>query len=611
MRAFGLGHAGGEVHQPALRVLLALPPVRQLGRQRARALLARLARPLHALPRLARGDVLGARMGQCRARLLGRVPRLGRVRDGVAQGGGGVAGPLRLGGVGFGPSQRVRGGGELAGDGGGLPLDPRRVLACVGQLPLRLPAGAAGRRVGLDRCALGGVGEPPALGRRRGGGVGLGQLAAQRGQAVALLQPHGGGRRRPRAHAKPVPAPDLARARDQRLAGAQLGLPPLARCRVRDQPRLRQRAGQRGRCLDQGGQRHRPVRQPRCVGQRRQLVPVPCGGGVARRLDVLAEGRPQRRLQARRHRQRIDHARPPGAGAHRQGLVHPLHRRGEPGAPGLGGPGRIARRQGGGLGGGALLLGRLQARAGGQRRRLRRLAPRHRAGHVRSRHGLCRDPVALLVAARLLLAQHACALFGGGQRLAGRAVPRGHVGGKLGALLGRPLRRLHRLGGGGGASFGPGQSRRRRRLLGVEARLLRPEPLARRCRVEAGLLGMGEVAGDLRPVLGGRRERRLGLRRLGHGLLCREPRPFQRGARLGLRAAQRRHGGSRGREAGRALGRRRGGLRDRTLRRAERRPGRLARRRGQCPLDRQQLRLGRAHAVGQRAEPRRLLRLPP
>ena len=89
---------------------------------------------------------------------------------------------------------------------------------------------------------LAGRGEPARFGVDPRLGLGLlggdtVDLLADLGQAVALAEPHRRRRRRAGAHGVAVPAPDRAVARDQLLAGLELGLQRARRSRRRQRRR--------------------------------------------------------------------------------------------------------------------------------------------------------------------------------------------------------------------------------------------------------------------------------------------------------------------------------------------------------------------------------------
>ena len=89
---------------------------------------------------------------------------------------------------------------------------------------------------------------------RLGRAARLGLLARQRAQPAALGQPRGGGGRHLRGGDEAVPAPQMALARDQTLAGLQQALQARA-VRGSDDADLAQAARQLGRARDVGDQR--------------------------------------------------------------------------------------------------------------------------------------------------------------------------------------------------------------------------------------------------------------------------------------------------------------------------------------------------------------------
>ncbi len=87
------------------------------------------------------------------------------------------------------------------------------------------------------------------------GTVGFGDAAFQFHQAIALFEPCRSGRAGFRLGDEAVPAPQIAVAVDQTLAGLQLGRQALTRGGVVDDADLRQAAGQRTRLVDEFDQR--------------------------------------------------------------------------------------------------------------------------------------------------------------------------------------------------------------------------------------------------------------------------------------------------------------------------------------------------------------------
>ena len=133
-------------------------------------------------------------------------------------------------------------------------------------------------------------------------------LGFQFGQPVAASQPLRGGARRIGRGDVAVPAPQVAFAADQPLAGPQHGLQarPVG---ALDQPGQRQAAGEHRRRPHMGGKRFDSRGQGAILGGGVDLAPARrrllVGGGV----EVVAEGRSQRRLEAGVDGDRVDHRR--------------------------------------------------------------------------------------------------------------------------------------------------------------------------------------------------------------------------------------------------------------------------------------------------------------
>ena len=168
------------------------------------------------------------------------------------------------------------------------------------------------------------------------GGFRVGQIGLQRGQAVALLEPHGCGGRGAGADGVAVPAPDRALAGDEDLAGGQQRLQRFAGI-LFDEAGLRQHTIQRRRAADKPVEAFRAVRQGRRWVEGRQVAPVPGGGRIGGGGEFFAQCRAERCFQAGGDLQRVDHGRPAFAVLDGEHLGECPHFGGEFGARGLGG----------------------------------------------------------------------------------------------------------------------------------------------------------------------------------------------------------------------------------------------------------------------------------
>ncbi len=199
-----------------------------------------------------------------------------------------------------------------------LRFTPRRVdhgaLVRPGLLDGR-PLGIARRgkrcRFRLDRALRGGVFGGEAI-----------DLLAKLGQSVALAQPHGGRRRRAGPHRVAIPAPHRAIARDELLASLEALLQGSTHGLVghdADEGEATREFGQR---LDMIAERRGALRQRRCVGERAERQPVDGRAAIGRGFELVAERSTQRCLETRLDGERIEKRRP-------QRIGRRLQRRGD------------------------------------------------------------------------------------------------------------------------------------------------------------------------------------------------------------------------------------------------------------------------------------------
>ena len=237
--------------------------------------------------------------------------------------------------------------------------------------PERVAGGVGGGAGGADAVAplgLGGGGLAQRLGRPgRVGAHDFGRLARGLGLALEIAEPvlfgepaRGRGRRLGGGD-KAVPAPQVALARDEPLADFEIGGQAVAGV-ARNHPDLGEAARQGGRRRDPRRERLDAVGQRRIGPETGHQRPVDGGRLVGRRVEVVAERRPERRLVAARDADRIDDRSETvvGAGADepRQGSRLRLQRL------------RLALGLGERGAGGGLLVARLRLALLGERRRL-------------------------------------------------------------------------------------------------------------------------------------------------------------------------------------------------------------------------------------------------
>ena len=134
------------------------------------------------------------------------------------------------------------------------------------------------------------------------------RLAQEIAEAVLFGEaPRGGGRGVGRGD-EPVPAPEIAFERHQPLADLEKPAQALAFA-ARDNADLREAARQRGRGVGARGQRLDARRQLRIGAVGGEQRPVRLRRLVERRLEVVAERRPERGFVAARHADGVDHRR--------------------------------------------------------------------------------------------------------------------------------------------------------------------------------------------------------------------------------------------------------------------------------------------------------------
>ena len=217
--------------------------------------------------------------------------------------------------VGLGGFQRCKSGAAFAAAtfGGGM-LGPGGIERAACGL-LRLAGGTFSRR-GFAESDLRRIRRIPERLRLFAGKRGI---EAEIREAVALDEPARRGRRRFSRLGEPVPAPDVAFARDEPLAGLQTQAEDSALGAGYDSD-LSERAPQRRGRLDEAEQRRGIARQQAIVG-RRHLGPMRRCGRVDRGVEIVAERRAKRRLVAFRHFDRIGDGRPfrPTAGVEKLG----------------------------------------------------------------------------------------------------------------------------------------------------------------------------------------------------------------------------------------------------------------------------------------------------
>ena len=205
---------------------------------------------------------------------------------------------------------------------GGCFLDRRE--AGQGLRALALEFGQ--RRAGAVRSGAALAGALPPFGLQRGGlsqrGCGARRIAAHdfdrlaRGfrlaqeiaEAVLFGEAPRGGRRRVGRGDEPVPAPEIAFERHQPLADFEKPAQALAFA-ARDHADLREAARQRGRGAGARGQRLDARRQLRIGAVGGEQRPVRLRRLVERRLEVVAERRPERGFVAARDADGVDHRR--------------------------------------------------------------------------------------------------------------------------------------------------------------------------------------------------------------------------------------------------------------------------------------------------------------
>ncbi len=126
----------------------------------------------------------------------------------------------------------------------------------------------------------------------------LGGVAFQVAEAVLFGQPPGGGGRRFGGGGETVPAPEIALARDQPLAGLQARAKPQA-VGLADDADLPQAALQRRGGVGDGRRASRDaVRQRRIAFARARIGPMGGSRRVGRGVEIVAERRAERRLVA-------------------------------------------------------------------------------------------------------------------------------------------------------------------------------------------------------------------------------------------------------------------------------------------------------------------------
>ena len=384
-RRLSLGRACGEVGDAAARIVGAHAPVLAFGRQRAGTVGTPGGGAGQRVAFAPRGGLAGAGGSQRGAGTLHCGAAFGRIgqtlpgllrtaqRDGGFRHLGVETGRLFLKRAQ--PCRRRRGlGGEAAGGRAGtfqalLGLSAVGTGASFGfsggplaSFGLRARNALGGFGIGAH-AAFGGLCSAPGLPCRGGLRLGCGKAAAQPGQPVALLQAHCGGGRRARPDGVAVPAPNRAGARHQGLAGPQPCLRGFGGRCVLGQPDLRQRAGERRRPLHEiakCGKSGRQAGGSSTGGRSRQWRAAATSAAESSSSPSAA---PERRLQACRHDELVDHAGPFLAVLDRQDFGERLRFRGQLGTRTVGARGTFA-------GGGERRLGLPACRL---RRRLGRL----------------------------------------------------------------------------------------------------------------------------------------------------------------------------------------------------------------------------------------------
>ncbi len=190
-----------------------------------------------------------------------------------------------------------------------------------------MPVEVALARAGLSFRTAGGI-ERRLRGFQRAAphvdfGAGHRQLAFDFGKAAALRQPPRRAGLRVSRGDKTVPAPQIAVARHQPLAGLQRARETRARFAV-DEADLRQPARQLRRGLHIARQRLDARRQGGVARIGSDRVPVHGRGGIDRHVEIIAQRRAQRLFVALFHGDIIDHRRPQIARLQRQHLVERL-----------------------------------------------------------------------------------------------------------------------------------------------------------------------------------------------------------------------------------------------------------------------------------------------
>ena len=194
--------------------------------------------------------------------------------------------------------------------------EPRRLAVEVAFARARLGLGVArgieGRLRGIERLAL-----------FVDLGAGRHQFAVDLGKAAALREAPGRAGRGVRGRDITIPAPEIAFARNQPLAGFERCGEPGAGFAV-DHADLRQPAGELRRRLDEARERLGAFRQCRIAGVGCDFRPVHGRRGIDRRVEIVAQRRAQRLLVALVDRDMVDHRRPQVARLQRQHLAEGL-----------------------------------------------------------------------------------------------------------------------------------------------------------------------------------------------------------------------------------------------------------------------------------------------
>ena len=144
--------------------------------------------------------------------------------------------------------------------------------------------------------------------------------ASMSARRLRSREPARGAGRRMRGGGKAVPAPEVAFARNQPLAGLEQRRRGAAPSRALDHADLRQPARQLGRRLDVARERLDAVRQRRIGRIDRGAGPAHRRGRIDRRIEVVAERGAERLLVALLDGERVDHRRPQVLGLDRQQL---------------------------------------------------------------------------------------------------------------------------------------------------------------------------------------------------------------------------------------------------------------------------------------------------